>query len=249
MNLEGIKEFVKESRLVEHAYGYENDEGNEYWTDIREKDGKLYRIAYSSGWRSLGFFSPDFGERGYLKDQYTPKEVLRVLTSDLRMDYITRDELDATSTIPSEDPKPGMKWAWLLTYSRDELESMTRVEVLEAWDESQGSYGDNVPFCVGSNQSVREYDGMARRSGYRNLCDYIRDIATKLCPDYPNVASATPCEQLWALESSLKGTDAACNDLHAVIDELCARYGIDKQVVLDIGTGLLERGRRASGRT
>ena len=50
--------------------------------------------------------------------------------------------------------------------------------------------------------------------------DYAREIAEKYAPDYPNVKNVPLRELLWALESTLEGTNASCDDMHKIIKKL-----------------------------
>lgn len=62
----------------------------------------------------------------------------------------------------------------------------------------------------------------------------IKEIALENNSDYPNVADVTPLEQLWSIESALKGTLAANGDLHAMLEILRLRCGLTKEQVVEI---------------
>lgn len=67
------------------------------------------------------------------------------------------------------------------------------------------------------------------------LLGRLAEITQELCADYPNIATAEPWEQLYALEQSFRGTSAANVDLHAVIEKLRIRCGMTKEEVADLG--------------
>lgn len=52
----------------------------------------------------------------------------------------------------------------------------------------------------------------------------INDIAIELCGDYPNIKTCKPLEQLYAIEESFKGTNAANTDLHRIIMKLRGKF-------------------------
>jgi len=67
------------------------------------------------------------------------------------------------------------------------------------------------------------------------LLGRLAEITQELCPDYPNIATVEPWEQLYALEQSYRGVSSACDDLHAVIEKLRVRCGMSKEEVADLG--------------
>jgi len=73
----------------------------------------------------------------------------------------------------------------------------------------------------------------------------ISEITQELCPDYPNIATVEPWEQLYALEQSYRGVSAACDDLHTVIEKLRIRCGMTKEEVADLGLPNESRGGTA----
>lgn len=54
----------------------------------------------------------------------------------------------------------------------------------------------------------------------------IKDIAIEFCNDYPGVGTCNPLEQLYAIEESFKGIDAANTDLHQIIMKLRSKLGM-----------------------
>ena len=54
------------------------------------------------------------------------------------------------------------------------------------------------------------------------LLGRLAEITQELCADYPNIATAEPWEQLYALEQSYRGVSAACDDLKFKAVELGA---------------------------
>jgi len=70
------------------------------------------------------------------------------------------------------------------------------------------------------NQQVAELERQNTK-----LTERIREIATATAPEYPGVADAEPWEQLYAIDSAYKGTDAANRDLHTLIDLLREKLG------------------------
>jgi Zn finger protein HypA/HybF involved in hydrogenase expression len=74
-------------------------------------------------------------------------------------------------------------------------------------------------------------DGLSSHALFGRLSE----ITQELCADYPNIATVEPWEQLYALEQSYRGTNAANADLHAVIEKLRIRCGMTKEEVADLG--------------
>lgn len=54
----------------------------------------------------------------------------------------------------------------------------------------------------------------------------INEIAIKFCDDCSGVATCKPLEQLYAIEESFKGVNAANTDLHQIIMKLRGEFGM-----------------------
>ncbi len=66
------------------------------------------------------------------------------------------------------------------------------------------------------------------------LIDRIGEIALKHCADYPDIKAKAPFEQLYAIESTLAGIEAANRDCHAIIRILGKRCGMTPAEVADL---------------
>lgn len=64
--------------------------------------------------------------------------------------------------------------------------------------------------------------------------EHLKEKAVALAPDYPNVSNVNHWEHLWALTSSLEGTDGANQDCHKIIDKLRERLGMSKMDVVEL---------------
>lgn len=54
----------------------------------------------------------------------------------------------------------------------------------------------------------------------------IAEIALEHCGDYPNIKGIPAYSQLWAIEQTIKGIDAANKDAHKMIKILAAKLGL-----------------------
>lgn len=61
----------------------------------------------------------------------------------------------------------------------------------------------------------------------------INEMAIKIAPDYPNIASCSQWEQLYAIETSYEGSQLAIADLHASIAKLGEKFGMTKEELTD----------------
>ena len=61
----------------------------------------------------------------------------------------------------------------------------------------------------------------------------IEDIAIELCDDYPEVDTCKPLEQLYAIEESFKGVNAANRDLHQIIMKLRGKFGMSLEEYIE----------------
>ena len=64
------------------------------------------------------------------------------------------------------------------------------------------------------NQTKRE------ASDHERVVSMIKEVAVEICGDYPRIDECQPLEQLYAIEESFKGINAANTDLHHVIMKL-----------------------------
>jgi hypothetical protein len=60
----------------------------------------------------------------------------------------------------------------------------------------------------------------------------LKEKATDIAPDYPNIAECEPYEQLYAIQASCEGTSTANDARHKVIDVLRQRLGMSKDELL-----------------
>lgn len=63
------------------------------------------------------------------------------------------------------------------------------------------------------------------------ISDRIHEIAVDNCPDYPNIANVPLFEQLWAIETTLKGTSMACDDWLNFTRYLFKKYNIPESEI------------------
>jgi hypothetical protein len=59
------------------------------------------------------------------------------------------------------------------------------------------------------------------------LLDEIKRTALAIAPDYPQIESVPPREQLWAIQQSCKGLEMANQDLHDIVRWLAKKEGIE----------------------
>lgn len=57
-------------------------------------------------------------------------------------------------------------------------------------------------------------------TNYKLISQRINEIAQKHASEYPNIQTADPLEQLWAIYSTLEGTIKANEDLHKMLYKL-----------------------------
>ena len=66
-----------------------------------------------------------------------------------------------------------------------------------------------------------------------NILDKIKKMAMDIAPDYPNVSTAEPWEQLWAIRSSYEGCSLANGDCHKLINKLREKLGWTEKELID----------------
>lgn len=74
----------------------------------------------------------------------------------------------------------------------------------------------------------------------RGLDERIKEIAVKLCGDYPNIQGCGSFERLWALESSLEGTNQAIEHWVLLVEKLKSKFGISSEIILQISKEVME---------
>ncbi len=57
----------------------------------------------------------------------------------------------------------------------------------------------------------------------------MREVVSRICPDYPLTAEAKVYECIWAIESTIAGIKSANADCHSFIHYLGARLGLNDQ--------------------
>ncbi len=73
------------------------------------------------------------------------------------------------------------------------------------------------------------YNG--RPEGFR---DHLRQRSKELCPDYPWSEEPDPFECLYAITSSIEGTNMANEDCHKLIKILGGKLGLSAEQVYDL---------------
>jgi hypothetical protein len=68
-------------------------------------------------------------------------------------------------------------------------------------------------------QAVERERDEARAEAER-LREHLKRKAVELCPDYPSIETADAWECIWAITSSLEGSDAACKDWVNAVESL-----------------------------
>ena len=66
------------------------------------------------------------------------------------------------------------------------------------------------------------------------VAEKVGEVAVKVAEDYPGVAEAEPMEQLYAIEASYEGCDAANKGLHKIIEVLRLRLELSVEDVVAI---------------
>lgn len=82
-----------------------------------------------------------------------------------------------------------------------------------------------------------------RRQSWNGLDDFFKQLknnAKELCPDFPNVETCDPWDDLWAIKSYALGTDQANIDLHELIDVLRIKAELTKEQVINLQSGMLQ---------
>ncbi len=69
----------------------------------------------------------------------------------------------------------------------------------------------------------------------------IIEMAKKYAPDYPEIEECSIYEQLYAIESSLEGTDAANKECHMVIKYLLAKLNMSKEELVEKWDSIVKR--------
>ena len=57
----------------------------------------------------------------------------------------------------------------------------------------------------------------------------LRQVAKKICPDYPGISECSAWEQLYAIASIHEGYVLAIGDLHFAIENLIAKSGMSDE--------------------
>ena len=81
---------------------------------------------------------------------------------------------------------------------------------------------------------LKKLDDQQAVSGQiKHVVSRINEIAIDLCDDYPGVDTCKPLEQLYAIEESFKGVNAANTDLHQIIMKLRGKIGMSLEEYID----------------
>lgn len=71
MNIDEIKEWLKDKHPIDEGLEYDDMNNKLYWK-VYAVDGDYFMLNWSNG-----TLSEDFGEKGYIKNQYTPRKVTK----------------------------------------------------------------------------------------------------------------------------------------------------------------------------
>lgn len=77
---------------------------------------------------------------------------------------------------------------------------------------------------------------------YRCVMDSIKEKAFLIAPDYPNIETCKPWEQLYAIASSYKGTSLANDDLHKLLEVMRLRLEMTKEEMIELSKEVRREG-------
>jgi hypothetical protein len=83
-----------------------------------------------------------------------------------------------------------------------------------------------------------DYEGRSKIS----IDKQIAELASDICPDYPDVGNLTIDEHLYAIEQAYIGVVIACNDWSYIVKELQNQYDIPSEDINKLADKAIERG-------
>ena len=106
------------------------------------------------------------------------------------------------------------------------------------WKVGRFEDDDNATCNYFPTSKDAEEEAKRRNNTYTSsLEEYVHDIAVEHCEGYPDIENCDTREQLWAITSTLEGTDLANKDLHFHLTRLREHMGLTALELVE----LLER--------